>query len=157
MMKFIKLIVILAITMALTISLLTMQHKSNNPENSGFQEDEKLSDVEEPQVITKRVKISRFLAQQEIKNPRATDHCHKDNEICHVLEGGRNSTCCNNKCMDLGYDDHNCGACKKKCPFTETCCRGQCVNLSYDKRHCGYCNNRCMTGGYCFYGICDYA
>ncbi|PHU15757.1 Stigma-specific STIG1-like protein 1, partial [Capsicum chinense] len=132
MMKLIKFMIVLATTMSLTISLLTM-HKSNISE---------LSDAKVPQV--KRVKISRFLAQQEIKNPRAADHCHKDNEICHVLEGGGNSTCCNNKCIDLGYDDHNCGACKKKCPFTETCCRGECVNLSYDKRHCGYCNNRCM-------------
>ncbi|XP_055832697.1 stigma-specific STIG1-like protein 3 [Solanum dulcamara] len=157
MMKLIKFMIVLAITMVLIISLLTM-HKSNNPENNpGFQEDEKLSDVKVVPQVVKRMKISRFLAQQEIKNPRAADHCHKDNEICHVLDGSRNSTCCNNKCMDLGYDDHNCGACKKKCRFTETCCRGECVNLSYDKRHCGYCNNRCMTGGYCFYGMCDYA
>ncbi|KAK4352985.1 hypothetical protein RND71_028503 [Anisodus tanguticus] len=105
------------------------------------------------------LKRSRFLAeQQKPKNPRAADHCHKDHEICQALEiGGTNTTCCNNKCIDLKYDDKNCGACKKKCPFTETCCRGECVNLSYDKRHCGYCNNRCMTGGYCFYGLCDYA
>ncbi|KAK4361575.1 hypothetical protein RND71_020527 [Anisodus tanguticus] len=155
MMKLIKFMVVLAITMALTISLITM-HNSNNPKNPEFQENGKHPDtpLEVPQV--KRMKISRFLAQQEIRNPRAADHCHKDNEICHVLEG-RNTTCCNNKCMNLGYDDHHCGACKRKCSFTETCCRGECVNLSYDKRHCGYCNNRCMTGGYCFYGMCDYA
>ncbi|GFQ06229.1 hypothetical protein PHJA_002766900 [Phtheirospermum japonicum] len=102
--------------------------------------------------------VSRFL-QQGAANPRAADHCNKDNEVCnHILAGtGRNATCCNNKCVDLGYDDKNCGACKKKCAFTEWCCNGECVNLAYDKRHCGSCNNRCMPGGYCIYGMCDYA
>ncbi|XP_009605653.1 stigma-specific STIG1-like protein 1 [Nicotiana tabacum] len=156
-MKFFKLMVVIAVTMALTISLLTMQRmdKSTNPKNSGFHEDGKQLSATPAEVPQLKRRTSRFLAEKE-RNPRAADHCHKDNEICHVLEG-RNSTCCNNKCMDLGYDDHHCGACKRKCRFTETCCRGECVNLSFDKRHCGYCNSRCMPGGYCFYGMCDYA
>ncbi|KAL2502105.1 Stigma-specific STIG1-like protein 3 [Forsythia ovata] len=99
-------------------------------------------------------RASRFLAQQE-KNPRAADHCNKDNEICGME--GKNASCCNNKCMELAYDKDNCGACKRKCVYTEVCCRGECVNLSYDKRHCGSCNNKCMPGGYCIYGMCDYA
>ncbi|KAF5773896.1 putative stigma-specific protein Stig1 [Helianthus annuus] len=99
--------------------------------------------------------ISRFLADQQ-PNPRAADHCNKDDEICYVLEG-KNSTCCNNKCMDLSEDKHNCGACKKKCKFTNSCCDGGCVNLAYDKRHCGSCGNKCMPGGYCIYGLCNYA
>lgn len=98
--------------------------------------------------------VRQFLAQQE-KNPRAADHCHKDDEICRME--GKNATCCNNKCMDLAYDKDNCGACKRKCAFTEVCCGGECVNLSYDKRHCGSCNNKCMPGGYCIYSMCDYA
>ncbi|KAI7751051.1 hypothetical protein M8C21_013638 [Ambrosia artemisiifolia] len=98
---------------------------------------------------------SRFLADKQ-PNPRAADHCNKDDEICYVLEG-KNSTCCNNKCMDLSEDKHNCGACKKKCKFTNSCCDGECVNLAYDKRHCGSCGNKCMPGGYCIYGLCNYA
>ncbi|KAL9996458.1 putative stigma-specific protein Stig1 [Helianthus debilis subsp. tardiflorus] len=98
---------------------------------------------------------SRFLAEKQ-PNPRAADHCKKDDEICYILEG-KNSTCCNNKCMDLSEDKHNCGACKKKCKFTSSCCKGECVNLAYDKRHCGSCGNKCMPGGYCIYGLCNYA
>nr|XP_043618817.1 stigma-specific STIG1-like protein 1 [Erigeron canadensis] len=100
-------------------------------------------------------RVSRFLAEN--KNPRAADHCKKDDEICYILEGGKNLTCCNNKCMDLSEDKHNCGACKNKCKFTSSCCRGECVNLAYDKRHCGVCGNKCMPGGYCIYGLCNYA
>nr|GMD86504.1 stigma-specific Stig1 family protein [Ipomoea batatas] len=71
-------------------------------------------------VVPPSRRVSRFLAEE--KNPRAADHCKNDDEICYVVEG-KNSTCCNNKCMDLGYDRHNCGACKNKCKFTTTCCR----------------------------------
>ncbi|KAK9057184.1 hypothetical protein SSX86_024551 [Deinandra increscens subsp. villosa] len=99
-------------------------------------------------------RVSRFLAENN--NPRAADHCKKDDEICFALEG-KNSTCCNNKCMDLSEDKHNCGACKNKCKFTSSCCRGECVNLAYDKRHCGSCGNKCMPAGYCIYGLCNYA
>ncbi|XP_052178978.1 stigma-specific STIG1-like protein 2 [Diospyros lotus] len=99
-------------------------------------------------------RVSRFLVEN--KNPRAADHCHKDHEVCHLQDYGYNSTCCNNKCVDLATDHHNCGACKNKCPFPEDCCRGQCVYLPYDKRHCGRCNNRCEKGLLCIYGMCDY-
>ncbi|KAL4554087.1 hypothetical protein LXL04_037290 [Taraxacum kok-saghyz] len=99
-------------------------------------------------------RVSRFLAEE--KNPRAADHCKKNDEICYILEG-KNSTCCNNKCMDLSEDKHNCGACKNKCKFTSSCCGGECVNLAYDKRNCGACGNKCMPGGYCIYGLCNYA
>lgn len=98
-------------------------------------------------------RLSRFLAED--KNPRAADHCHKDNEICQVLRG-KNYTCCNNKCMHLSTDKHNCGACKKKCEYPQECCRGECVFLSLDKRHCGKCNNRCAKGELCVYGMCNY-
>ncbi|XP_024960762.1 stigma-specific STIG1-like protein 1 [Cynara cardunculus var. scolymus] len=98
---------------------------------------------------------SRFLAEKE-RNPRAADHCKDDDTVCYILEG-KNSTCCNNKCMDLTQDRHNCGACKKKCKFTSSCCNGECVNLAYDKRNCGSCGQKCMPGGYCIYGLCNYA
>ncbi|XP_009609640.1 stigma-specific STIG1-like protein 2 [Nicotiana tomentosiformis] len=148
-MKVMIFLIPLAIAMAFTIAILTTQ-RVEKIENTK----EKLSI---PSPLIKR-KVSRFLVEQKPRNPKAADHCHKEHEICQAFEvEGGNATCCNNKCVDLKYDDHNCGTCKKKCRFTETCCRGECVNLSFDKRHCGYCNNRCMTGGYCFYGMCDYA
>ncbi|GMJ10300.1 hypothetical protein like AT1G50720 [Hibiscus trionum] len=100
-------------------------------------------------------RVSRFLQQGE-RNPRAADHCHKDEEVCYIQDGAT-STCCNNKCVFLATDDHNCGACKRKCKFTQVCCRGECVYISLDKRHCGGCNHRCKTGEYCVYGMCNYA
>ncbi|KAL0346060.1 UNVERIFIED_CONTAM: Stigma-specific STIG1-like protein 2 [Sesamum radiatum] len=149
-MKVIKFIItIVAVAMAVTLILTT----KTSP-------DEAASQPSEPAFLDKKPvaekRVSRFLQEKE-RNPRAADHCHKDNEICDYILEGRNATCCNNKCMDLGYDSNNCGACKKKCAFTESCCRGECVNLAYDKRHCGSCNKKCMPGGYCIYGMCDYA
>ncbi|KAL7093089.1 hypothetical protein ACP275_11G021600 [Erythranthe tilingii] len=139
---------IVAITMALTLLFTTQNSISPPPppENSS-------QPIKPAASAVKRV--GRFLQQNE--NPRAADHCNKDEEICSQISEGRNTTCCNNKCMDLRFDENNCGACKNKCAFTESCCRGKCVNLAFDKRHCGACNKRCMTGGFCIYGMCDYA
>ncbi|MFS7985318.1 putative stigma-specific protein Stig1 [Helianthus anomalus] len=101
MSKIVKLLflVAVAITLTLTITFTFM------------------GDTREKMLITSRAvkpfpkRVSRFLAEN--KNPRAADHCNKDNEICYILEG-KNSTCCNNKCMDLSEDKHNCGACKRQ-------------------------------------------
>ncbi|KAI3702332.1 hypothetical protein L6452_28067 [Arctium lappa] len=144
MSKMIKAVFMVVITIAITITLTitSISHKTTPIDQTMA--------VRQP--FPKRV--SRFLA--ETKNPRAADHCRKDDEICYILEG-QNSTCCNNKCMDLSEDKHNCGACKNKCKFTSSCCRGECVNLAYDKRNCGSCGNKCMPGGYCIYGLCNYA
>ncbi|KAI3695189.1 hypothetical protein L1987_78178 [Smallanthus sonchifolius] len=138
-----KLIFMIATSMAIAITL-TLTSTSDNQEITSF--------TGPPVVSLKRV--SRFLAEN--KNPRAADHCKKNDEICYILEG-KNSTCCNNKCMDLSEDKHNCGACKSKCKFTNSCCRGECVNLAYDKRCYGSCGNKCMPGGYCIYSLCNYA
>nr|XP_043618713.1 stigma-specific STIG1-like protein 2 [Erigeron canadensis] len=148
MSKIVEVLFMVLVTMAITVTL-TLTITSSIGEN-----DEKAYTVS-PHVKPFPNRVSRFLAEN--KNPRAADHCKKDNEICYTLEGGRNSTCCNNKCMDLSEDKHNCGACKNKCKFTSSCCRGECVNLAYDKRHCGSCGNKCMPGGYCIYGLCNYA
>nr|GMC47442.1 stigma-specific STIG1-like protein 2 [Ipomoea batatas] len=144
-MKPIKLVIAIAITVVISTALTMNSINDNNVD---------ISEQKPPATAAAPRRPSRFLAEQ--KNPRAADHCKNDDEICYVV-GGNNSTCCNNKCMDLGYDKHNCGACKKKCKFTHSCCRGECVNLAYDKRHCGECNNRCMPGGFCIYGLCNYA
>ncbi|KAG5027300.1 hypothetical protein JHK86_023214 [Glycine max] len=159
-MGFLKAIFVIAITMALSIALTmkTITHQEEAkpafvhhdfPSSSSTPHDQKNNNVHLP---SKRV--SRFLAQ--VKNPNAADHCHKDHEVC-TLVGAKNSTCCNNKCIDVGYDYHNCGACKMKCKLTDACCRGECVNTNFDKRHCGECNHRCEVGAYCVYGMCGYA
>lgn len=147
-MKVINILFIIAITMVLTLTL-TMKNIEEPASKSSILH----PDGEKPVALKRQV--SRFLAEKE-RNPRAADHCMKDNEICQIM-GGKSSKCCNNKCMDLDNDKNNCGACKKKCRYTEACCRGECVDLSYDKRHCGQCNNKCMNGGYCIYAMCDYA
>ncbi|KAG7028415.1 Stigma-specific STIG1-like protein 3, partial [Cucurbita argyrosperma subsp. argyrosperma] len=88
--------------------------------------------------------LSRFLAEKE-KNPRSASHCNKNKKMCETMYG-KGWQCCNNKCVDLRNDKHNCGGCKKKCKYTAECCGGQCVDVAYDKRHCGSCNNRCQRG-----------
>lgn len=113
-------------------------------------------------LVTKEpLRVSRFLAQNEKRghrNPNAADHCNKNEEICKS-QGSSNSTmaCCSNKCVDVAYDNDNCGACNNQCKFTQTCCGGECVYLAYDKRHCGECNHRCLVGDVCVYGLCNYA
>ncbi|WVY92374.1 hypothetical protein V8G54_031462 [Vigna mungo] len=159
-MGLLKAIFIIATTMALSITL-TMkaitQEESKPPFlHHDFPSSSSSSSSTTPQttILLPSKRVSRFLAQ--VKNPNAADHCHKDHEVC-TLEGVKNSTCCNNKCIDVGYDKHNCGACKEKCKYTETCCRGQCVDTNFDKRHCGECNHRCELHEYCVYGMCGYA
>ncbi|KAK7316789.1 hypothetical protein RJT34_00506 [Clitoria ternatea] len=160
-MGFLKAIFLIAITMALSITLTMKTIIQKEPSFVPSQQQQQqqpqqplLLPHHEKNLLLPPKRANRFLAQ--IKNPNAADHCHKDHEICS-LQGAKNSTCCNNKCIDVGYDKHNCGACKKKCKFTETCCRGQCVDTNYDKRHCGECNHRCERGQYCVFGMCDYA
>ncbi|KAI5409256.1 hypothetical protein KIW84_054892, partial [Lathyrus oleraceus] len=156
-MGFLKAIIIIAMTMALslTITMKTITQNESNPASTN--QDLSSQDISpiflhEKNKFLPSKRVSRLLAQ----NPNAPIHCHKDDEICDLF-GAKNATCCNNKCMDLQQDKHNCGACKKHCKFTKKCCRGQCVDTNFDKRHCGGCNNRCKTGNLCVYGMCNYA
>nr|GEU60757.1 stigma-specific Stig1 family protein [Tanacetum cinerariifolium] len=97
MSKIIKVFCMMVITLAITITLtMTSMHGDSKEARS-----EPLAVNPFPQ------RVNRFLA--ETKNSRSVDHCNKDDEICYILEG-KNSTCCNNKCMDLSQDKHNCGA-----------------------------------------------
>ncbi|XP_031106225.1 stigma-specific STIG1-like protein 1 [Ipomoea triloba] len=134
----------IAIAVALTIAIST----TKNIDSSVVVVE---GDTAAAAVVPPSRRVSRFLAED--KNARAADHCKNDDEICYVVEG-KNSTCCNNKCMDLGYDRHNCGACKNKCKFTTTCCRGECVNRvpsingvwnsqQMQVYHCDTCNSPC--------------
>ncbi|XP_071727058.1 uncharacterized protein [Rutidosis leptorrhynchoides] len=126
-----------SVTIFITIAIITTLTFTSIEENNS---NESSSMVVKPF----STRPNRFLIKT--KNSRqAADHCKKDDEICYILEG-KNSTCCNNKCMDLSEDKHNCGVCKNKCKFTSSCCGGECVNLAYDKRNCGSCGNKCMPG-----------
>ncbi|KAJ6775923.1 hypothetical protein OIU74_000167 [Salix koriyanagi] len=160
-MQLVKIIFIVAITMAVSTTL-TVKRIGEVEEKPSYDDQSidtsttlsqglEMDDGKKKLMPSKR--LSRFLA--EGKNPRAADHCLKNNERCNILEG-KNYKCCNNKCMDLSTDKDNCGACKKKCKYTENCCRGECVLISLDKRHCGKCNNRCLQGEFCVYGMCNY-
>ncbi|XP_009379655.2 stigma-specific STIG1-like protein 1 [Pyrus x bretschneideri] len=164
-MEVIKIILVIATTMALSITLMTVKRVGYGEEEqegkTPFTDSWKQQpEVDENTLLLPSKRVSRFLAENDLvdRNPRAADHCHKDNEVCaYTPPGYKNSTCCNNKCLDLSEDKNNCGACKKKCKYTESCCRGECVNTNYDKRHCGQCNSPCKFGQYCVYGLCNYA
>ncbi|XP_022717977.1 stigma-specific STIG1-like protein 3 [Durio zibethinus] len=155
-MELTKIIVTLALTFAITIALAmkSIGVAEEKPTLINVIQSLKADDDQPLPMRSKRV--SRFLKHED-KNPRAADRCHKDEEACYI-QGGYNSTCCNNKCVDLVIDDLNCGACKRKCKFTQVCYRGECVYVSFDKRHCGgACNHQCNPGEYCVYGMCNYA
>lgn len=156
----VKIMLIMAIAMALSITLtmkniVVQQEEEKPPIFMSSKELHTTNKEDKVQLVLPSKRVSRFLKEE--KNPRAADHCHKDNEICNLIDGGKNTTCCNNKCMDLSTDKNNCGECKKKCKYTENCCRGECVYLAFDKRHCNECNHRCNTGEYCVFGMCNYA
>ncbi|KAI3441685.1 uncharacterized protein J3R85_002292 [Psidium guajava] len=148
-----KVILVIALTMALSLAVTMRTLIEETEEKLPFE------GVDPPKMPGSSAKIalpskrvSRFLA--DTSNPRAADHCHKDGEICTAL--GKNYTCCNNKCVELSYDENNCGGCKNKCKYTYGCCGGRCTDLAYDKRNCGACGNRCPTSDLCFYGMCNY-
>ncbi|KAF6173256.1 hypothetical protein GIB67_026951 [Kingdonia uniflora] len=49
----------------------------------------------------------------------------------------------------------NCGMCGRKYKYSKMCCKGKCVNLSWDEKNCGQCN-KCKKGDTCVYGMCNY-
>ena len=153
-----KIVLVIALTMVLSIALTirSIGEVEVKPISVGqVNLDDVSTTLHKP--LSTKLRTSRFLAEN-VKNPRAADHCRKDNEVCDLMNNnGTTYHCCNNKCIDLSSDKHNCGACKNKCPYTHECCRGECVLLSLDKRHCGACNKRCPKGEFCVYGMCNYA
>ncbi|BFG29634.1 hypothetical protein CerSpe_159080 [Prunus speciosa] len=163
-MKVIKIILLIATTMALSITLTTVTRVSHQEEEgkSPFTDSwkEQPSADDEKKLLLSSKRVSRFLAEKDLvaRNLRAAPQCKKDYDICQYLTpANKKWTCCNKKCVDLSEDKDNCGACKKKCKYTQSCCRGQCVDLAFDKRHCGRCNHPCKHGAYCVYGLCGYA
>ncbi|KAH0673170.1 hypothetical protein KY284_024257 [Solanum tuberosum] len=81
-MKVMKILISLAITMAFAITIITT---TITTDNTG----DKKAPIPTLPPLKRKIVASRFLAEQEKpKNPRAADHCHKDNEICTTLEIG---------------------------------------------------------------------
>ncbi|PON62712.1 Stigma-specific protein [Parasponia andersonii] len=170
-MEVVKIIFLIAIAMALSITITTKiaisgpkEEEEEKPPFSqvgttvstpSIQKGQEHDDHDNMSVLLPSKRVSRFLAKKDEKKPRAGDHCHKNKKKCKA--GGANLTCCHNKCMDLLYDNHNCGACKRKCKYTQACCKGKCVDLAFEKGHCGQCDIRCKHEQYCIYGMCDYA
>ncbi|CAB4308414.1 unnamed protein product [Prunus armeniaca] len=153
-MKVIKILLIIATTMALSITLTTgtrvsqQEEEGKSPFTDSWKEQPSADD--ENKLLRPSKRVNRFLAENEV--------CHEDYEdTCTNLPLGHIFTCCNHKCVELSVNKDNCGACHKKCNYTQSCCGGQCVDLSSDKRHCGLCNHPCNNGASCVYGLCDYA
>ncbi|XWS11245.1 hypothetical protein CRYUN_Cryun38cG0067600 [Craigia yunnanensis] len=118
-MELIKIVVTIALTFAITIALAVKSigvAEEKPPLINIIESSTTFPKAQQPLTMPSE-RVSRFL-KEEVKNPRAADHCHKDEEVCYI-QRGYNSTCCNNKCVDLVTDNHNCGACKRKCKFTE--------------------------------------
>ncbi|XP_023005585.1 stigma-specific STIG1-like protein 1 [Cucurbita maxima] len=157
-----KILLVLAITMAFSITLTTnIFDRSTTVTETKIKTKATLPLIEKKEeaatttTLLPSRPLSRFLIEKE-KNPRSASHCNKNKKMCETMYG-KGWQCCNNKCVDLRNDKHNCGGCKKKCKYTAECCGGQCVDVAYDKRHCGSCNNRCQLGKFCVYGMCEYA
>jgi len=76
---------------------------------------------------------------------------------------------CAGTCVDLGFDNLNCGSCGSTCDSGEVCaegtctlecpegdsiCSGTCRDLSRDDLNCGACGNACPAGERCLDGAC---
>jgi hypothetical protein len=80
---------------------------------------------------------------------------------------------CNGKCVSLGTDVANCGACGNACtgdgaycnagrcacvgPLTDYCAGNGCQDVSSDVNNCGACGNVCDPNQFndCSAGVCD--
>ncbi|KAI3419276.1 uncharacterized protein J3R85_013272, partial [Psidium guajava] len=82
--------------------------------------------------------------------------CDKYPRVCRAA-GSPGPNCCGKQCVDVAMDRLNCGACGKRCRYSEICCWGNCVNPSVDGKHCGRCGNKCPKRSSCVYGLCNYA
>ncbi|KEH36913.1 putative stigma-specific protein Stig1 [Medicago truncatula] len=134
-MKFINTLFLLALLMALAITLSSATSSENEEPNSSLQG------------------TSHFLNRKQY---RISLTCDKYPKICHT-KGSAGPDCCNNKCVNFTIDMFNCGRCGKKCSFPKICCEGKCVNPRSNKKHCGKCGNKCESRGSCVYGMCSYA
>jgi hypothetical protein len=79
------------------------------------------------------------------------DECWDDEDCPQGL------ACCSGICVDLGFDNQNCGACGNVCRIigsNSACCSGICRNIDFDNTNCGACDVVCPDGTSCQAGGC---
>jgi hypothetical protein len=155
-MKLLDIFFVLAIIMALAISL-TATPSEEEESSLDFSENEDDENFDLPWLESQETTSSlrganRFLAQKI----RAVMTCDKYPRACRA-KGSPGPDCCKKKCVNVMTDRLNCGMCGKKCKYPEICCKGQCVNPMSNKKNCGGCSNKCKKGSKCQYGMCSYA
>ncbi|XP_022714421.1 stigma-specific STIG1-like protein 1 [Durio zibethinus] len=150
-MKFLRIVLMFALLMALAITLSATPSKDESFVDSDGGDDDN-DDHSQVEPTSLREITSRFLAQK----PRTVMTCNKYPRVCRVA-GSPGPDCCKKKCVNVKTDKLNCGKCGKKCKYSEICCKGQCVNPMSHQKHCGGCNNNCNKGSKCLYGMCSYA
>ncbi|MCA9690675.1 MAG: hypothetical protein KC636_13785 [Myxococcales bacterium] len=85
----------------------------------------------------------------------------------HSFAGcGGGEVFCGDACIDVLYDNDNCGQCGNKCMAGTYCdfgqcacdggivCGNSCVDIYSDTNNCGDCGNKCPSGAYCDFGDC---
>ncbi|XP_059284005.1 stigma-specific STIG1-like protein 1 [Lycium ferocissimum] len=147
-MKSMKVLLILAIIMALSITLTT---------SFSFNEPHYNNPTFFPRIGNFQPQIPSY-DDHKLKFKEIFTHmtCNKNPMICWA-KSSPGPFCCKKKCVNVFMDKQNCGFCGNKCKYNENCCKGQCVNTLFNKRHCGGCNNKCQKGSSCAYGMCSYA
>ncbi|XAR65677.1 hypothetical protein NMG60_11009863 [Bertholletia excelsa] len=151
MKKSLRMLLVLAVLLALAMTILGEEMSPEGEDDAETPEDEEIPFQESPEATSLRG-TSRLLAQTS----RANMKCNKYPRICHV-KGSPGPDCCNKKCVNVKTDRLNCGYCGKKCKYSEICCKGKCVNPMNDKKNCGGCGTKCKKGNRCTYGMCSYA
>ncbi|KAG6793556.1 hypothetical protein POTOM_002770 [Populus tomentosa] len=97
-MQLVRIIFIIAMTVALSTTLTVKRigedgekpPKDDRRIDTSTRLSEGVTIMHDGKELLPSKRLSRFLAEE--KNPRAADHCNKDNEICHILQ--EESVCC---------------------------------------------------------------
>ena len=63
-------------------------------------------------------------------------------------------TCCANQCVDLLFDEYNCGACGTACAAGETCDRGSCTSVQNCTTDADCPPDHICVNGQCTYSAC---
>ena len=83
-----------------------------------------------------------------------------------TLTGCGNLAYCDGECIDVTYDDQNCGGCGDACGASSYCdygecycesgiaCDGACTDPNTDEDHCGSCGEECGANETCEWGSC---